>query len=142
MRIQRMAFVQRDQRIGMSQQLFLLRSGHDLELECIIVDRGGKTIPEPIRFAYTLDDKRANQLDKPKKNSPECYDAWRKVITSILNEGVLNATGEWVTAKAILVGVAMIAEFGEPVWLIEENLSVIDANIVQLVRTHHSEKAR
>lgn len=132
-----MAFIQRDAEARTTQQLFLLRSGHDLELECRTADWQGHVINRPVnRLAYTLDDKQAIQLDRHVRNSVESYDAWRKVIESILNNGVIR-DGWYVPTHAQLVGLVTIAAFGEPVWELEENLSVVDHNMLALI---HSEK--
>lgn len=128
MRIQRMAFVQHDKQTGTSQILFLLRSGHDLELECQIRNRRGNFVDDSVKLAFTLNDKLANQLDKHKRNSDESYDAWRRVVVECLSEPGSIVNG--------FIGLATIVEFGEPCWQLDEELSITDANMTQVVRVH------
>jgi len=134
MRISRMAFVQHDPQSGMAQVLYLLRSGHDLELECHIQNRKGQVSGEPLRLAFTLDDKLANQLDRHKRNSVESYDAWRKVIASCLNLNILF--GGSLPENPRLIGVAAIAEFGEPLWQHDEELFPANHKMRQAIHVH------
>jgi len=128
MRIQRMAFVQHDPQSGTSQILFLLRSGHDLELECQIRDRKGNMPDEPLRMAFTLNDQLVNKLDRHKRNSVESYAAWRRVIMECLIGNIGFGDPR--------IGLVAIAEFGEPCWQLDEVLSIVDANMAQVVRIH------
>lgn len=137
MRIQRMAFIQHDPQSGTSQILFLLRSGHDLELECQIRTRKGQVSDEPLRLAFTLDDKLVNQLDRHKRNTHESYAAWRNVIAVCLDKGP-GVIGKPVNA---LIGLAAVAMFGEPTWQIDDELIPANSKMLQLIRVHH-EKVR
>lgn len=132
-----MAFIQKDRNNGTTQQLFLLRSGHDLELECRIVDRRGKVEGESIRLAFSLTDALANQLDRHKRNSPESYDAWRKVLAVCID------THPGVIGKPVnlLIGLAAVAMFGEPTWQIDDELIPANSKMLQIIRVHH-EKVR
>jgi len=128
MQIQRMSFIQHDPQSGTSQVLFLLRSGHDLELECQIRDSRDYIVDEPVQLAFTLNDKLVNQLDRQSPNSVESYDAWRRVVAECLSEPGCIVNG--------LIGLAAIVEFGEPCWQLNENLTIVDRNILQVTQVY------
>ena len=133
MRIQRMAFIQKDPQSGTSQILFLLRSGHDLELECQIRTRKGQVSGDPLRLAFTLNDALSNQLDRHKRNSVESYDAWRRVVGQCLIDNIKFGDPT--------IGIVAIVEFGEPTWQIDDELIPANSKMLQLIRVHH-EKVR